>query len=175
MRPAILVFVVSSVFAQEKATPGEQTEAARATEAAAVAKTAAEAYKVTADEAGRDGLQLQPNSLLHWSNPVLGSFHGSVFLWTAKGRPEVVASIYKKYVPLPHHLGIEFHSLAEGPAKAERSGKADWSPGRPRARRHARPAPPPDARPGRGVLRHEDGPERRQPPAPPAHPADLPL
>jgi hypothetical protein len=130
MRPAILVLVVSSVFAQAQAPPGEQTEAARATEAAAVAKTAAEAYKVTAGEAGGDGLQLQPKSLLHWSNPVLGSFHGSVFLWTAKGRPEVVASIYKKYVPLPHHLGIEFHSLAEGPARAERDGHADWSPAR---------------------------------------------
>jgi hypothetical protein len=128
MPPAILVLVVSSVFAQAQAPPGENTEAARATEAAAVAKKAAEAYKVTTGEAGENALQLEPKSLLHWSNPVMGSFHGSVFIWTAKGRPEVVASIYKKYVPLPLHLGIEFHSLTEGPATAERDGHAEWSP-----------------------------------------------
>jgi hypothetical protein len=128
MGPAIVVLIVSSAFLQAQPTPAEKTEAARASEAAAVAKKAAEAYKLTTGEAGADALQLEAKSLLHWSNPVAGSFHGSVFLWTAKGRPEVVASIYKKYVPLPHHLGIEFHSLTEGPATAERDGLTEWSP-----------------------------------------------
>jgi hypothetical protein len=130
MLPAILVLVVSSSVAQAPSLPGDKIEAARATEAAAVAKKAAEAYKVTTGEAGGNALQLEPKSLLSWSNPVAGSFHGSVFIWTAKGRPEVVASIYKKYVPLPLHLGIEFHSLIVGPATAERDGHAEWSPAR---------------------------------------------
>ena len=56
MRPAFLVLVVSSVFAQAQPPPGDKTEAARATEAAAVAKKAAEAYKVTTGEAGRGRL-----------------------------------------------------------------------------------------------------------------------
>ena len=64
MRPIISVLVVSSVFAQAPAPPGEKTEAARATEAAAVAKKAAEAYKVTTGEAGGNALQLEPKSLL---------------------------------------------------------------------------------------------------------------
>jgi hypothetical protein len=105
-------------------------ESARSAEAAAVAKKAAEAYKVTTGDAAGKALQLEPKSLLHWSNPVIGSFHGSVFVWTAKGRPEVIASIYKKFVPPPHHLGIEFHSLTEAAATAERNGRADWSPTR---------------------------------------------
>lgn len=130
MRPAIVVLAVSTVLAQAQPPPGEKTEAARASEAAVAARKAAEAYKVTTGESGEKPLYLEPKSLLTWSNPVLGSFHGSVFLWTAKGRPAVVASIYKKYVPLPLHLGIEFHSLTEGPASAERDGHADWSPDR---------------------------------------------
>jgi hypothetical protein len=130
MSPAVLVVVASSVIGQAPVPPGEKTEAARAGEAAADAKKAAEAYKVTTREAGTNALKLEPKSILHWSNPVLGSFHGSVFVWTDKGRPEVVASIYKKFVPLPLHLGIEFHSLTEGPATAERDGHADWSPAR---------------------------------------------
>jgi hypothetical protein len=127
MRSAVVLFVVSSAIAQAQAPPGETTEAARATEAAAIAKKAAEAYKVSANAAGESPLHLEPEPVLRWSNPVLGSFHGSVFLWTDKGKPAVVASIYKKYVPLPHHLGIEFHSLTEGPATAERDGTSDWS------------------------------------------------
>ncbi len=130
MRPAILVLGVLSAVAQVQPPPGDKIEAARATESAAVAKTTAQAYRVTTGEAGRTVLQLEPKSLLKWSNPVGGSFHGSVFIWTAQGRPEVVASIYKKYLPLPLHLGIEFHSLTEGPAKAERDGHAEWSPDR---------------------------------------------
>jgi hypothetical protein len=127
MRSAILVFFVSNVISQTQPPSVEKTEVARATEAAAVAKKAAEAYQVTTAETGKTALQLEPEPLLRWSNPVLGSFHGSVFLWTDKGKPAVVASIYKKYVPLPHHLGIEFHSLTEGPATAERDGTSDWS------------------------------------------------
>ena len=150
MRPAILVLVVSTAVTQAPSPSGEKIEAARATEAAAAAKKAAQAYKVTTGEAGGNALQLESKSLLSWSNPVAGSFHGSVFLWTAKGKPEVVASIYKKYEPLPLHLGIEFHSLTESSATAERDGQAEWSPvrggvkfrpvpGAPGARRHAGP------------------------------------
>jgi hypothetical protein len=128
MRPAIILLVMTSAFAQAKAPPAEKTEAARAIEAAADAKKAAEAYKVTTGATGGQALHLEPKSLLHWSNPVIGSFHGSVFIWTAQGRPEVVASIYKKFVPLPLHLGIEFQSLTEGSATAERHGHADWAP-----------------------------------------------
>ncbi len=164
---AILVLVVSGVFAQAQPTPGENTEAARATEAAAAAKRAAEAYRVTTREAGTDALRLEPKSLLTWSNPVLGSFHGSVFLWTANGRPEVVASIYKKYVPLPLHLGIEFHSLTEGPATADRDGHADWSPDRGGVKFRPVPgAPAPPPRPpggsGRCAPWQEISPPRRQ-------------
>ena len=109
MRPSILVLilVVPSLFARAQSppsnppSPDEKTEAARASEAAAVARKVAEAYKVTKGEAGGDVLQLEAKSLLQWSNPVGGSFHGSVFVWTTKGRPEVVVSIYKKYLPLP--------------------------------------------------------------------------
>ena len=110
--------------------PDHNTEESRASEAAAATRKAAEAYGIAAGVGGKAGLTLEPRPLLQWSNPVLGSFHGSVFVWTAGGRPEVVASIYKKYLPLPHHLGVEFHSLATGPVTASRDGHPEWFPGR---------------------------------------------
>jgi hypothetical protein len=136
MSTSLLILVASSVFAQgqsptkDQASPDEKTEAARAAEAAAITQKVAEAYRVTASDARDEALRLEPKSVLQWSNPVAGSFHGSVFIWTSKGRPEVIASIYKKYVPLPTHLGIEFHSLTEGRAKAERDGHDEWLPSR---------------------------------------------
>jgi hypothetical protein len=129
---ALLVGLTTCVQAQDvtepKAHPDDKVEADRAVEAAASAQRAARAYRIgpVADEPSV--YKLEPRSLLRWSNPVTGSFHGSVFVWTAKGRPEVIASIYKKYVPLPPHLGIEFHSLATEPVRASRDGRPEWFP-----------------------------------------------
>src|ERR1700722_5418577 len=42
-------------------------------------------------------LTLQPEPVLKWSNPVIGTVFGDVFIWTDQGRPEAVASIYRFY------------------------------------------------------------------------------
>jgi len=108
---------------------GAPSESARAAEAAGLAKRAAEEYTFSRDPKGRTPLplKLDPNPLLQWSNPVAGSIHGTVFVWTSQGRPEAVASIYKWYGPKYHHLGVEFHSLSTAPVSAAREGKVIWS------------------------------------------------
>lgn len=75
-------------------------------------------------------LTLQPEPILKWSNPVVGSIYGDVFIWTDHGRPEAVASIYRFYTP-PVHRANEFHSLALGPLSAARNGSVVWTPSRP--------------------------------------------
>jgi hypothetical protein len=109
------------------------SESERAAAAAKIARAAAEGYAFSRAASDKRGgrLTLEPKVLLQWSNPVVGSIHGSVFIWTAKGRPEVVASIYKWYGPKNFHLGVEFHSLAAGPVVAEREGGVVWSPTEP--------------------------------------------
>jgi hypothetical protein len=72
-------------------------------------------------------LTLQPEPILKWSNPVIGTIYGDVFIWTADGRPEAIASIYKFYSPQTHRAN-EFHSLALGKVSAERKGVTVWSP-----------------------------------------------
>jgi hypothetical protein len=147
----MLVLVMSNVFAQAQTPPAdapapdEKTEFARATEAAAAAKKAAEAYRITTGEGAGSALRLEPMPLLRWSNPVIGSFHGSVFVWTEKGRPAVVASIFKHYKPIPPTLEVEFHSLTESPATAERDGHTDWSPVRGGVELRPVPGAPPPA------------------------------
>src|SRR4051794_26270309 len=135
MRPALLLLALSSTCAHAQQSPETpavadgKSEAARASEGAVDTRKAAESYTIPADLTGRPALRLEPGPLLQWSNPVAGSFHGSVFVWTAKGRPAVVASIYKKYVP-PPHLGVEFHTMAAGPVTAARDRHPEWVPDR---------------------------------------------
>jgi hypothetical protein len=136
MRSTLLLLVAWAACAQAQQQPDAgpapdgKTEAARASEAAVDTRRAAESYAITAAAPeGKGVLRLEPGPLLQWSNPVLGSFHGSVFVWTAKGRPAVIASIYKKYVP-PPHLGVDFHTMSAGPVTAERDGHPEWFPDR---------------------------------------------
>ncbi|WP_182866926.1 hypothetical protein [Stieleria mannarensis] len=47
-------------------------------------------------------LDLHPSSILNWSNPVAGEIYGNVFLWTDRGRPHVIGSIFQWYSPMTH-------------------------------------------------------------------------
>jgi len=135
MPSAIFLLLLASAIAWAeqppagKPTTDDKTEAARAREAALITRKAAESYTITTTSTDATALVLEPKSLLQWSNPVSGSFHGSVFVWTSHGRPEVVASIYKWYSLTPH-LGVELHSLASSPLIAVRAGRPEWLPNR---------------------------------------------
>jgi hypothetical protein len=104
-------------------------EKARADEFRVFARREAAAYAIRLE--GRDRpLTLQSEPVLKWSNPVVGTIYGDVFVWTSQGRPEAVASIYKFYSPLSHRAN-EFHSLALGRLSAARDGTTVWIPARP--------------------------------------------
>ena len=100
---------------------------ARAAEFLELAKAESLAY--TIEDATGARLALRPEPALRWSNPVVGSIQGNVFVWTSKGRPEVVGSFYKWYAPFTHRTN-EFVSLASGPLVAARDGVRVWTPSR---------------------------------------------
>jgi hypothetical protein len=104
-------------------------EKALAEDFRALAKREASAYTIRLEGSDRP-LTLQPEPVLKWSNPVVGTVFGEVFVWTDEGRPEVVASIYKYYSPRTHRAN-EFHSLAVRKLRAERDGPVVWAPFRP--------------------------------------------
>lgn len=70
-------------------------------------------------------LQLNPKSVLRWSNPVAGELYGNVFVWTDKGRPEVIGSLLQWYSPNTH-ASHEMHSLSEKTIEGFRSGTKVW-------------------------------------------------
>ncbi len=104
-------------------------EKARAEAFRVFAKREAAAYTIRLEGSDRP-LKFRPDSVLAWSNPVMGTLYGDVFVWTADGRPEAVASIYRFYSGATHRDN-EFHSLSLGKLTAERDGAAVWTPSRP--------------------------------------------
>ena len=104
-------------------------EKARSAEVAALAAREAGSYQLSRvdDEAK---ISLLPDSVFQWTNPVVGTVHGRLQLWTAGGRPEAIIGVYKWYQPYTHRTN-EFQSLSTARFVAKRDGLEVWSPRRP--------------------------------------------
>jgi hypothetical protein len=103
-------------------------EKAIATKFREFAKQEAATYTIRL-EGSDQPLTFHPEPVLSYSNPAIAHLCGEVFIWTADGRPETVAAIYRVYINDPHR-GYEFHSLSLGKLTAERDGTVAWSPAR---------------------------------------------
>ncbi len=106
-----------------------KAEAERSASAVELARNEASLYRIELEGATKGLAKFQPDALLQWSNPVVGSIHGSVFVWTDRGCPVAIASIYKWFAPNTH-LGVELHSLTPSIASLERKGRPVWFPGK---------------------------------------------
>jgi hypothetical protein len=118
--------LISAGFAQ----PGSQKdEKALVEEFRAFAKEESATYTLRLEGSDRP-LRFHPEPVLTYSNPVIGRVYGDVFVWTAEGRPEAVAEIYRFFSHVPHR-GDAFHSLSLGKLTAEWKGAVVWTPARP--------------------------------------------
>jgi hypothetical protein len=138
-RGAVLTAVLSLVcVAAEQAAPSadEPGEVARAREFLELAGREAAAYELRHAEGE---LERHKDPVLRWSNPVIGEIYGGIFLWTRRGRPEAVASIFKWYSPHTH-MTHEFQSLSTKDLTATRDGGEFW-----RTSRGVEPQPIPGA------------------------------
>jgi hypothetical protein len=136
----------------EFAQPGSQKdEKAIVEEFRAFAKEEAASYTFRR-EGGDRPLRFRPESVLSYTNPVVGGVYGDVFIWTAEGRPEAVAAIYRFYLQDPHR-GDAFQSLSLGKLTAEREGAVVWSPARPGLELKPIPGAPAPADSAAGRLR----------------------
>ncbi|HWB11425.1 MAG TPA: hypothetical protein VG826_19500 [Pirellulales bacterium] len=110
--------------------PTDEQLAAEQAEFARWAAEAAAGYEIRLAGSPDVPLVLRPEPVLKWSNPERGRIYGHVFVWTAGGRPEAIASLYKWYHPFTHS-SHEFQSLSTGGLSALREGSAAWSTTRP--------------------------------------------
>src|SRR5262249_913971 len=92
----------------------------------------AEEYTIYRDADRREKLELRRKPVYDWTNVIRsGGQTGSVFIWTYKGRPEVVGSIFSNPVVeepgmrVVHH---EFHSLSTNLLVPARAALNEWRP-----------------------------------------------
>lgn len=124
-----VLFLVPGAFnwGQEvKSGPPSDKERADTTLKLALAK--ASQFEIHLDDSAQTVLTLHPRSVLRWSNPVSTALYGEVFVWTAAGRPEVIASMHKFFQPDRRHMTGEFHSLALGKLVATQEKQNVWNP-----------------------------------------------
>jgi hypothetical protein len=89
----------------------------------------AAAYDIRLDSDDRTKLEVSREPVMSYSHASEG-VHGAFFLWTHKGRPELVGSIWSDDVGGNRRNVVhEFHSLALGRLVPVRIGDRMWRPG----------------------------------------------
>ena len=72
-------------------------------------------------------LERSQSSILHWTNPTLGTIYGDVFVWTKDGRAEAIGTVFKAYSPFTS-MSIEFQSFSREPLEGRYNGGKIWAP-----------------------------------------------
>jgi len=76
---------------------------------------------------GDNTLTASSEPVLRWSNPTAGEVYGDVFVWTDRGRPAMVASIFRWFQP-DWGATLELCSLADGEIIGRRGEREFWHP-----------------------------------------------
>jgi hypothetical protein len=103
-----------------------ENEKARIALALEHGKKEVSAFTIHSAESGGEQFHLVNKSLLKWSNPIRGSLYGDVYIWTLKGRPEVVGSFLEWFQPIQSRE-VELHSLSLGRLVAEHPDQISWT------------------------------------------------
>jgi hypothetical protein len=91
----------------------------------------AASYAIFRDAARTQKLELRREPVYRWSNPIRSNGQeGDVFVWTYRGRPEVIASIFShpRDDRTERRLCHELHSLSEAVLVVDRDSPNRWEP-----------------------------------------------
>ncbi|MDR3632425.1 MAG: hypothetical protein P4L84_01235 [Isosphaeraceae bacterium] len=115
----------------EKDDPGSQTKHERLLD---IYTHEMEGYTIYRDASRAEKAVLRPKPVYLWSNPLrAGGQDGAVFVWTCRGRAEVVGTAFSFPSKGPRGLVHELHSLATTVLDVTRKGAAEsgaqtWAP-----------------------------------------------
>ncbi len=89
----------------------------------------AKGFTIFRDPGFTEKLELRPEPVYTWTNPIYRQ-NGSVFIWTWKGRPELIGSMYSRPVQAQGKRVVvhEFHSLSTAVLIPKRDGENQWEP-----------------------------------------------
>lgn len=123
----LLIGIVLFGFNAARGEPGSEAEQApsKSDKFLKLARSEAAEYEFRTGEERTVDLKFHAKPLLRWSNPVAGEIYGGLFIWTADGRPEIAASLFKWYSPYTH-MTHEFQSLSTDGIVGTKNGKTIW-------------------------------------------------
>jgi hypothetical protein len=101
---------------------------AEAEEASAVAKKLVGELVIEIEQSGKKvRLEREAEPVLRWTNTLGSRWYGDVYVWTHKGRPEVVASVNSVF-RMKRSTEAELVSLSTGQPLLYRNEKLAWEP-----------------------------------------------
>ncbi len=111
----------------EKPAGPDDVVSARAGEWLKLARQQAAQYQFHLGTGGKRQLTLRPKPVLQWTNPREGESYSYAFIWTNRGRPEVMAEFITRYTPRRYDTH-GFQSLCLNTLTAQRDGRRVWQP-----------------------------------------------
>jgi hypothetical protein len=113
----------------------------------------AQRWSMFLDDKHETKAELRFKPIYVWTNPTRsGGQNGAVYVWTHRGRPVVVGSIFSHPETGKRILCHEFHSLAEEDLQPEHPQAEKWEPKAPVEMLPLAGAPAPDASPSKRLL-----------------------
>jgi hypothetical protein len=86
-------------------------------------------YVMYRDAKKAEKLELRREPVYVWTNPLRsGGQDGALFVWTYRGRPEVIASIFTNPATGPRRVSHELQSLSLSVLDVSRPAPPDWTP-----------------------------------------------
>ncbi|MDB5350349.1 MAG: hypothetical protein JWN86_1596 [Planctomycetota bacterium] len=89
----------------------------------------AKGYAIYRDRTRAEKLELKREPVYVWTNPIRGGEQdGEVYVWTNRGRAEVIGTFFSYPGTGPRNLNHELHSLATTVLDVNRPGANTWTP-----------------------------------------------
>lgn len=129
MNPAVTWITLLATMAQAPSS-GDQVARAKSEKLLALHTADAASYAIYRDQARAQKLELRREPIYRWTNPTrVGGQVGEVFIWTYRGRPEAVGSIFSH--PEGRSARVmchELHSLSLAVLVVDREATNRWEP-----------------------------------------------
>jgi len=147
MRRALALILLPALLGQAPATEPVSDAKSRRERLLDLYRGEAAGYRIHRDSGPKEKVELRRDPAYVWTNPIRGGEQdGAVFVWTCRGRAEVVGTFFSYPSTGPRNLNHELHSLSTSVLDVERPGGAnEWKPRGAGPRVVAIAATPPDA------------------------------
>jgi hypothetical protein len=130
MKRLLALLLLPALLGQVPATRSDLAAKPKRERLLALYRGEAAGYTIYRDSSRKEKVELQRDPVYSWTNPIRGGEQdGDVFVWTSRGRAEVIGTFFSYPSIGPRNLNHEFHSLSTSVLDVARPGGANtWTP-----------------------------------------------